>query len=102
MAPTPHTAGSATRCAVTHGTETVEFADLLVADDEWVRREFDAIVAAGWGGVAPPRPAPEQGAHWPRRPGFDARPTPGRRPRELLTGAGGPAHQRGPPGPAIR
>ena len=39
---------SAARCAVTHGTEAAaEFADLLVADDEWVRREFDAIVATG-------------------------------------------------------
>src|SRR6188472_3291892 len=100
MAPTPDIdlTGSAARCAVTHGTEAADFVDLLFADDEWVRAEFDAIVAAGWGGVGPPCPASAQGTHWPRRPGPHRRPTPVRRPRRLLSGAAAPAHQRGPPG----
>lgn len=83
--------------AVTHGVEAAEFADLLVADDEWVRREFDAIVAAGWGGAVPPCPAPSQGAQWPRRPGYGDRPTPDRPLRGLLSRGRTYAHQRGPP-----
>jgi len=85
------------RCAVTHGTEALEFVDLLVADDDWVRGEFEAIVAAGWGGVVPPCPAPRQGPHWPRRPGYDHRPTPVQPMRELLTADPAPTRQRGPP-----
>jgi hypothetical protein len=98
MAPNPHAdaAGSAGGFKVTHHT-AVEFADLLVADDEWVRREFDAIVAAGWGGVVPPCPAPSQGAHWPRRPGYDVRPTPVERLRGPVTVGSAQAHERGPP-----
>ena len=49
MSPSPPAARTGPRvgCAVTHDTEAVELVDLLVADEEWVRREFDAIVAAG-------------------------------------------------------
>ena len=83
--------------AATRSTEAVEFADLLVGDDEWVRREFDAIVAAGWGGALPPCPAPPQGAHWPRRPGYGDRPTPATRPKDRLAWGAAPARQRGPP-----
>src|ERR1700710_332489 len=93
-------AGSAARCAVTHGTEAEEFADLLVADDEWVRREFEAIVAAGWGGVVPPCPAPSQGARRPRRPRYDDRLTPGPRLHGVDTGRMATTRQRGPPGPS--
>ena len=89
--------GSTARGAVTHGTDAVEFADVLVADDEWVRSEFEAIVEAGWGGVVPPRPAPLQGSHRPRGPGYDDRLTPVKRLRGLLKGRNAPAHQRGPP-----
>ena len=71
--------------------------DLLVADDEWVQAEFEAIVAAGWGGVMPPCPAPRQGAHGPRRPGSDVRPTPVRYPAELLLSGRTRPRQRGPP-----
>ncbi len=84
-------------CTVTHDTRAVELLDLLVADDEWVRAEFDAIVEAGWGGAVPQCPAPHQGAHLPRRPGDKRRPTPARPPRELLIPATIPVHQRGPP-----
>jgi hypothetical protein len=99
MAPKTHAdvKDSVAGCAVTHRTEAVEFADLLVADDEWVRREFDAIVAAGWGGVVPPRPAPIQGAHRPQSPRYGDSPTPVQPLRGLLTGSSLPARQRGPP-----
>jgi hypothetical protein len=48
--------GSEPGCAVTHGIADTEFVDLLLADDEWVRREFDAVVAAGWDGAVPTGP----------------------------------------------
>lgn len=43
-------------CTVTHDTAAVDLRDLLVADDEWVRDEIDAIVEAGWGRRRPPVP----------------------------------------------
>jgi hypothetical protein len=41
-------------------TETAElFLDLILADDEWVDAEFDAIVAVSWPRLRPPaRPGP--------------------------------------------
>jgi len=89
--------GSEATSAVTHRTDTAEFIELLLADEEWVADEFDAIVGASWGGVPPPRPAPRQGTHWPRRPGSDDRPTPAQPPQEQPKGGNGSAHQRGPP-----
>lgn len=83
--------------AVTHDVEAVEFIDLLVADDEWVRSEFEAIVDAGWGGAVPPCPPPDQGAREPRRHRCDGRPTPVQGPHELLARGAAPARQRGPP-----
>jgi hypothetical protein len=89
---------STARAAVTHGTPTVEaWVDLLVADDDWVRREFEEIVAAGWGGEAPPPLAPHQGARRPHRPGHDARPAPARQPADVLEENEASARQRGPP-----
>jgi len=89
---------STARAAVTHGTPTVEeWVDLLVADDDWVRREFEEIVAAGWGGEVPPPPAPHQGARRPRRPGYDARPAPVHQPTDLLAENEARGRQRGPP-----
>jgi hypothetical protein len=86
------------RAAVTHGTPTVEaWVDLLVADDDWVRREFEEIVAAGWGGEAPPPPAPHRGARRPRPNGDDARPEPVRQPTDVLNGDEVSGRQRGPP-----
>ena len=72
--------GSEPGCAVTHGIADTEFVDLLLADDEWVRREFDALVAAGWDGAVPTGPEASQGARWPRRPGYDHRFRPAPRP----------------------
>jgi len=33
---------------------TLEFVDVLCADDDWVRQEFDEIIASGWGDEEPP------------------------------------------------
>ncbi len=96
--PTPRSTRSTARAAVTHGTPTVEaWVDLLVADDDWVRREFEEIVAAGWGGQVPPPPAPGQGARRPRPPGYVARPAPVPEPTDYLEGDEGGGRQRGPP-----
>jgi hypothetical protein len=89
---------SAATCAVTHGTSEAEFVDLLVADDAWVDQEFDALVAAEWGDAAPPRPAPQQRARWPRQPGYDDRPTSVPRPTEAARDTRTRSPQRGPPG----
>lgn len=89
--------GSAVECAVTHGTLAGEFVDLLVSDDEWVDREFDALVEAGWGGDAPARPAPLQGPRGPRRPRRSCRSTPAHHLGEPRRGSSGRAQQRGPP-----
>jgi hypothetical protein len=88
--------------AVTHGTPPLDktpesWVDLLLADEEWVRREFEDIVAAGWGGAVPPSPAPFQGSHRPRRPRYDDRPTPGFPPEQRHLEDGARPHQRGPP-----
>lgn len=50
-----------------------DFWDLVCADDEWLRAEFDAIIAAGF---------PEKG----RRPRLPRRP--GQRPRSVRPAAG--------------
>ena len=88
--------------AVTHGTPPLDktqesWVDLLLADEEWVRREFEDIVAAGWGGAVPPRPAPIQGSHRPRRPRYDDRPTPGLLPEQRHLEDRARPRQRGPP-----
>jgi len=99
MAPSPpgRVAGPPTRCAVTHGAGSKEFVDLIAAHDDWVRREFEAIVEAEWGGVVPRCPGLKQGAHWPRRPGYDDRPTSVRCSSEPLTGTRPVVNQRSPP-----
>lgn len=43
----------AVEVAVTHATVTGDFVELVLADDELARGEFEAMVAAGWGGHAP-------------------------------------------------
>jgi hypothetical protein len=80
-----------------------EFLAMLCADEELLRAEFDAIVAAGWAPGPPPRPGAHRG---------DGQPQPGsvragtehtgvsllRRPRR--PGVGGWARGRSPPGDA--
>ena len=53
--------------AVTHGaqaTSTEAWLDLVVAEDDWVRREFEEIVAAGWGDRGSVRAA-DRPRQWP-------------------------------------
>jgi hypothetical protein len=52
-----------------------QFLDLLLADEDLLRAEFDAIIAAEWPGQPPGRPG--RGARAERRPGGPRR----RRPR---------------------
>ena len=75
----------------------VDVVDILIADDEWVRREFDALVAAGWDGAVPIGPEPLQGAQWPRRPGYSRRPSQALRPAQRLRGERASTNTRGPP-----
>jgi hypothetical protein len=93
-------AGPSVASAVTHGTSlNQEWMDLLVADDDWVRREFDELVAAAWGGSRPPCPRIRQGAHEPRRSGPRSRPTPQQAPTHVAASTGRWRRTaRGPPG----
>ena len=75
------------------------FADMVCADSQWLREEFDALIAASFGGPsAPPPPAPPR---VPPRPGPP--PPPSRRPAPgqaaTAVPAAGPEHgrQRSPP-----
>jgi hypothetical protein len=68
---------------------TDAFLDVVYGDDEWVRAEFDAIVAANW--AEPPASPPT------RRVPVPGWPAP---PRPTSREAGPPAsRQRSPPGP---
>ncbi|MER6798957.1 hypothetical protein [Amycolatopsis mediterranei] len=69
------------------------FAELVLAEPEWVRAEFDAIVAANFGPPPPPVPAAR------RRPGVP-RPVAGRprrRPGARLLAGKCPRRERAPP-----
>lgn len=83
--------------AVTHATMTGDIAELVLADDELVRGEFEAIVAAGWGGNAPRWPTSRGSAWWPREPAVDPGAETGCGPRDQLAAHGVVAHERGPP-----
>jgi hypothetical protein len=86
--------------AVTHGTSSAagtSFIDLVCAEEDWVRQEFDELVAAGWGGSAPPCPDSAQGTHEPRRFGATFRPTLHRRPGPGLARSLWRASSRAPP-----
>jgi hypothetical protein len=74
-----------------------EFLALLCADEQLVRAEFDAIIAAGW-----PAPPPGPGSRMPARGGPPARPRRrfpdrSRQCRVRHPGAGGWRRQRSPP-----
>ena len=98
-------AGPGVPRAVTHGaqaTSTEAWLDLVVAEDDWVRREFEEVVAAGWDGEVPTEPPTARGGGRPQRP---------RRHRrrwlvsEPATNAPRPpagACERGPPPPRAR
>jgi hypothetical protein len=75
-----------------------QFLDLLLADEDLLRAEFDAIIAAEWPGPPPGRPG--RGARAERRPGETRR----RRPRAAGSPGwprplriGGWPRQRSPP-----
>jgi hypothetical protein len=69
-----------------HGADTRQadaaFAELICADDQWLREEFDALIAANYQPPGPPPPAP------PRVP-----PLPPRRRRPVLSPVPRPAPQ---------
>jgi hypothetical protein len=80
-------------------TDTV-FADLVCADPQWLREEFDALVSASFGQPpAPPAPAPPSvpppGGGW--RP--PSRPPPGALPAAVTSACAAPGlrRQRSPP-----
>jgi len=86
---------------VTHGalaTSAEAWLDLVVSEDDWVRREFDEIVAAGWGAEVPTEPPTARGGGRPRRPRRHRRrwvvPEPETSAPRTPTGA----CERGPPG----
>jgi hypothetical protein len=75
-----------------------QFLDLLLADEDLLRAEFDAIIAAEWPGQPPDRPG--RGTQAERRPGGTRR----RRPRAAGSAGrphplriGGWPRQRSPP-----
>jgi hypothetical protein len=74
---------------------TDAFLEVVCGDDDWLRAEFDAIVAANWDPPDPVPPGPARGPAGPRPRARSSwrscRPT-GRPP-----GANPPAHQRSPP-----
>lgn len=76
---------------------SADFADLLVADDEWLRREFDALVAAGWGGATPPSGTPPRQVRWPHGAVHDRYPEPIGIPGRPSSSRRGLARQRAPP-----
>ncbi len=78
------------------GTSTAaqEFAEVVYADDEWVRTEFDAIVAANFAPVPPSRPLRPTPDRRPRRPTLRLPATRGRR---TLTARRVNARERSPP-----
>jgi hypothetical protein len=80
------------------------FTDLICADQQWLREEFDALIAASFD--EPPTPPPPTPRRVPPRPGHPGppswRPAPG--PVATTFPVAGPAHgrQRSPPAsPAV-
>ena len=85
--------------AVTHDASVdTRFIDIVTTEEDWVRREFDELVAAGWGGSCPPCPETAQGTHEPRRSGTQHRPTHLRPHDQVLSRILGRASSRAPPG----
>jgi len=75
-----------------------EFLALVCSDEEWLRAEFDAIIAVGWGSAqrSPPRPGSAAGPPKPSRRGrWSSTSDPSGRQRR--TGIRARARQRSPP-----
>jgi len=80
-----------------------EFFALVYADPQWLRAEFDAIVAADWGSPPPEIPTPRGGAEHPARgvgPEHPRVTTPPSRGRYTIRDRG--ARTRSPPDPSPR
>jgi hypothetical protein len=78
------------------------FIDLVCQDEELLRAEFDALIAAGWDTPSQPPPVAPR-AERPRPPGRPgpARGAPGLRPARTCPPRPGPGRSRSPPeGPA--
>ena len=75
------------------------FADLICADEQWLREEFDALIAANYRPPGPPPPAPPRTPSLPLHPsGAPAAPTgTGPRPRQVISARSSPRRQRSPP-----
>jgi len=75
------------------------FLDLVCQDDELLRAEFDALIAASWHTPPPPPPAPSDPARrppgWPPAPPGEPRPL-----RQTVREAPRLRRQRSPPDPA--
>ena len=87
--------------AVTHGalaTSAEAWLDLVVSEDDWVRREFDEIVAAGWGAEVPTEPPTARGGGRPRRPRRHRRRWVVPEPTTITPRTPTGACERGPPG----
>jgi len=80
--------------------DTVDaFYALVYSDPQWLRAEFDAIIAAdSWGSTPPPTPCPHRGAEHPGR-GDGPEPSTVTTPRDLCghTNRGRGARTRSPP-----
>jgi hypothetical protein len=91
--------------AVTHSTSADttwidRWVELVLAEEDWVRREFDELIAYGWGGSGPSLPPTSQGTHQPRRPTPRHGPTRHRSPVDnglIALDATAPERSRGPP-----
>jgi hypothetical protein len=88
-----------TRHTTGHGTANSGFADLVYADPDWLRAEFDAIVAANFGTPPPRRRLPSRpGSSGPATAPVAGHPlTEPIPPRETAPSAHGERRQRSPP-----
>jgi hypothetical protein len=76
------------------------FADLICADEQWLREEFDALIAANYRPPGPPPPAPPRTPPLPSRRPAPATPRAAGTGRPQVTSShpgGGLRRQRSPP-----
>ena len=75
------------------------FADLICADEQWLREEFDALISASFG--EPPAPPPPAPPRVPPRPGHPCppswRPAPGPVAATFPAARAADGRQRSPP-----
>jgi hypothetical protein len=77
------------------------FAELICADDQWLREEFDALIEANYRPPVPPRPAPPRTPPLPpRRHGLAPAPVPGPGSQAVSCHPGGGLRRQRSPPPA--